>query len=230
MYITNKLHHRKCFVRILFTRCKTLETHSFATLTRSFLKFCDSRIKIRTAHFLWSNLFFLFELWLIKKKLGSWFKSHIIPYKPKRLWNEFFEENLSIVKFRGLSEYIETWKMVAAFFKFQSLHSIVVDAIDSKKRIQGSNRYLGYRHFSRKPFSPQFSYVPEMKIFQFVPFENHVTLYVCLVRGITPVTLYWNYRTFIFQAARDSDLMAYFFIGEKILTVVFMRAIIDPVG
>ena len=25
IYITNKLHHRKCFVRILFTRCKTLE-------------------------------------------------------------------------------------------------------------------------------------------------------------------------------------------------------------
>ena len=23
IYITNKLHHRKCFVRILFTRCKT---------------------------------------------------------------------------------------------------------------------------------------------------------------------------------------------------------------
>ena len=40
--IINKLHHRKCFVRILFTRCKTLETHSFATLTPSFLKFCDS--------------------------------------------------------------------------------------------------------------------------------------------------------------------------------------------
>lgn len=37
-------------------------------------------------------------------------------------------------------------KMVAAFFKFQSL-CIVVDAIDSKKRIQASNRYLGYRHF-----------------------------------------------------------------------------------
>ena len=57
IYITKKLHHRKCFVRILFTRCKTLETHSFATLTRSFLKFCDWWIKIRTAHFLWSNLF-----------------------------------------------------------------------------------------------------------------------------------------------------------------------------
>ena len=42
IYITNKLHHRKCFVRILFTRCKTLETHSFTMLTRSFLKFCDS--------------------------------------------------------------------------------------------------------------------------------------------------------------------------------------------
>ena len=40
--IINKLHQRKCFVRILFTRCKTLETHSFATLTPSFLKFCDS--------------------------------------------------------------------------------------------------------------------------------------------------------------------------------------------
>ena len=40
--IINKLHHRKCFVRILFTRCKTLETHLFATLTPSFLKFCDS--------------------------------------------------------------------------------------------------------------------------------------------------------------------------------------------
>jgi len=36
--------------------------------------------------------------------------------------------------------------MVAAFFRFQSL-CIVVDAIDSKKRIQASNRYLGYRHF-----------------------------------------------------------------------------------
>ena len=42
---------------ILFTRCKTLETHSFATLTPSFLKFCDSWIKIRTAHFLWSYPF-----------------------------------------------------------------------------------------------------------------------------------------------------------------------------
>ena len=42
IYITNKLHHRKCFVRILFTRCKTLETHLFAKLTGSFLKFCDS--------------------------------------------------------------------------------------------------------------------------------------------------------------------------------------------
>ena len=57
IYTTSNLHHRKCFVRILFTRCKTLETHSFATLTLSFLKFCDSWIKIRTAHFLWSNLF-----------------------------------------------------------------------------------------------------------------------------------------------------------------------------
>ena len=57
IYITNKLHHRKSFVPILFTRCITLETHSFATLTRSFLKFCDSSIKICTAHFLWSNLF-----------------------------------------------------------------------------------------------------------------------------------------------------------------------------
>ena len=48
----------KCFVRIFwFTSRKTLETHSFATLTRSFLKFCGSWIKIRTAHFLWSNLF-----------------------------------------------------------------------------------------------------------------------------------------------------------------------------
>ena len=42
IYITNKLHHRKCFVQILFTRCKTLETHLLATLTLSFLKFCDS--------------------------------------------------------------------------------------------------------------------------------------------------------------------------------------------
>ena len=42
IYITNKLHHRKCFVRILSTRCKALETHSFATLSRSFLKFYDS--------------------------------------------------------------------------------------------------------------------------------------------------------------------------------------------
>ena len=57
IYITNKLHHRKCFARILITCCKTLETHSFVTLTRSFLKFCDSWIKTRTAHFLWSNLF-----------------------------------------------------------------------------------------------------------------------------------------------------------------------------
>ena len=32
-------------------------------LTRSFPKFCDSWIKIRTAHFLWSNLF----IWLIMK-------------------------------------------------------------------------------------------------------------------------------------------------------------------
>ena len=31
IFITNKLHHRKCFVRILFTRCKTLETHSFVS-------------------------------------------------------------------------------------------------------------------------------------------------------------------------------------------------------
>jgi len=59
IYITNKLHHKKCFVRILFTRCKTLETHSFTTLTHSFLKFCESRIKIHMAHFLWSNLFIL---------------------------------------------------------------------------------------------------------------------------------------------------------------------------
>ena len=57
IHITNKLHHRKYFVRILYTRCKTSETDSFATLTRSLLKFCDSWIKIRTAHFLWSNLF-----------------------------------------------------------------------------------------------------------------------------------------------------------------------------
>ena len=55
-YITNKLHHRKCFVRILFACCKTSETHLFAALTRSFLKFCDSWVKIRTVHFLWSNL------------------------------------------------------------------------------------------------------------------------------------------------------------------------------
>ena len=57
IHITNKLHHRKCFVRILFSRCKTLETHSFATLSRSFLNFWDSWIKTRTVHFLWSNLF-----------------------------------------------------------------------------------------------------------------------------------------------------------------------------
>ena len=35
IYLSNKIHPRKCSVRILFT-------HSFATLTRSFLKFCDS--------------------------------------------------------------------------------------------------------------------------------------------------------------------------------------------
>ena len=44
--LTNKLHHRKCFVRILVICCKTVETHSFTTLTRSFLKFCNSWIKI----------------------------------------------------------------------------------------------------------------------------------------------------------------------------------------
>ena len=59
IYTTNKLHHIKCFVRILFTRCKTLETHSFATLTHSLLKFCDTWtwIKILRAHFLLSNPF-----------------------------------------------------------------------------------------------------------------------------------------------------------------------------
>ena len=31
IYITNKLHNRKCFVWILFTRCKTLEAHSFVS-------------------------------------------------------------------------------------------------------------------------------------------------------------------------------------------------------
>ena len=31
IYITNKLHHRKCFVRILFTPCKTLDAHSFVS-------------------------------------------------------------------------------------------------------------------------------------------------------------------------------------------------------
>ena len=31
LYITNKLYHRKCFVWILFTRCKTLETHLFVS-------------------------------------------------------------------------------------------------------------------------------------------------------------------------------------------------------
>ena len=56
-YLINKLHYGKCFVWILLTRCKTLETHSFVTLTRSFLEFCNSWIKIRTAHFLWSNLY-----------------------------------------------------------------------------------------------------------------------------------------------------------------------------
>ena len=64
IYVTNKLHQRKCFVRILFTRCKTLETHSFATLTRSFIKFCNLWIKIRTAHFLWSNLFLFLSNWI----------------------------------------------------------------------------------------------------------------------------------------------------------------------
>ena len=75
IYITNKLHHRKCFVRILFTRCKTLETHSFATLTRSFLKFCNSWIKIRSAHFLWSNLFIsdrFYELWATLTSHNPW--------------------------------------------------------------------------------------------------------------------------------------------------------------
>ena len=38
----NRLLHRKCFVGILFTSPKTLKTNSFATLTSSFLKFCDS--------------------------------------------------------------------------------------------------------------------------------------------------------------------------------------------
>ena len=41
----NRLLHRKCFVGILFTSPKTLKTNSFATLTSSFLKFCDSWIK-----------------------------------------------------------------------------------------------------------------------------------------------------------------------------------------
>ena len=31
IYVTNKLHHGKCFVRTLFTPCKTLETHSFVS-------------------------------------------------------------------------------------------------------------------------------------------------------------------------------------------------------
>ena len=46
IYITNKLHHRKCFVRILFTSCKTLETHSFVSKVLRLVN------KIRTAHFL----------------------------------------------------------------------------------------------------------------------------------------------------------------------------------
>lgn len=123
-------------------------------------------------------------------------------------------------------------KMVAAFFKFQSL-CIVVDAIDSKKRIQASNRYLGDRHFFTAVFPANHSRLSFRRFRKWRFFnsslENHATLYVCLVRGITPVTLYWNYRIFVFQAARDRDLIS-FFIGEKTLTVVFMRAIIDPVG
>ena len=35
----DRLLHRKKNVKILFTSLKTLETHSFATLTSSFLKF-----------------------------------------------------------------------------------------------------------------------------------------------------------------------------------------------
>ena len=94
IYMTNKLHHRKCFVRILFTRCKTLETHSFATLTRSFLKFRESWIKTRTAHFLWSNLFiynyqnatycqYLFQIYpknlLMEKRRSGLFFSRLQP-------------------------------------------------------------------------------------------------------------------------------------------------------
>ena len=68
MYITNKLHHRNALYGFYSLVAKLLK------LTRSFLKFCDSRIKIRTAHFLWSNLFLLHDKPSFRQTLCSdWF-------------------------------------------------------------------------------------------------------------------------------------------------------------
>ena len=54
IYITNKLHHRKWFVRILFTRCKTLETHYAHLFVCKVLPLVN---KNPQAHFLSSTLF-----------------------------------------------------------------------------------------------------------------------------------------------------------------------------
>ena len=58
IYIINKLQHRKCFVRIFIHSLQNFGklTRSLRSLVR-FPKFCNSWIKIRTAHFLWSNLY-----------------------------------------------------------------------------------------------------------------------------------------------------------------------------
>ena len=57
IYITNKLHHRKCAVRIFIHKSQNFRNERVSVANEWVSKVLQRVNKIRTAHFLWSNLF-----------------------------------------------------------------------------------------------------------------------------------------------------------------------------
>ena len=94
IYTINKLQHRKCFVRIFIHSLQDFGklTRSLRSLVR-FPKSCNSWIKIRTSHFLWSHLFiphkwtvlFARADWLARR----WLAKYYSPPSSRRKKNGF---------------------------------------------------------------------------------------------------------------------------------------------
>ena len=133
---TNKLHHRKRFVRILFTRCKTLETNEWAQRTSEFLKCCDSWIKIRTAHFLWGNLFifsclfctvisYVEHVWVTKiNKKNHWAAHTKKERKSKKTTQKHWSTECAHLKCLGITE--AYWGMLSLKRKKKSITPLII--------------------------------------------------------------------------------------------------------